>query len=165
MSYILPNYDVPILPFYINCFYGPQPTANRVYQIGRSVRAIIEDFDKDLRVAVLGSGGLWHTPGNPEGWLNEDFDSGVLDNIQSGDAKGLADHFDRESENPPEAYGNGKWVDGGTGMYLGLGSGTGETRNWVAAASMVDGIPGTVVDYIPVYASPCGVSFAYWENP
>ncbi len=50
-------------------------------------------------------------------------------------------------------------------MYLGLGSGTGETRNWVAAASMVDGIPGTVVDYIPVYASPCGVSFAYWENP
>ena len=49
MSYILPKYDVPILPFYINCFYGPQPTANRVYQIGRSVRAIIEDFDKDVK--------------------------------------------------------------------------------------------------------------------
>ena len=165
MSYILPDYDLPILPFYINCFYGPQPTANRVYQIGRTVRTIIEEFDSDLRVAVLGSGGLWHTPGNPEGWLNEDFDTGVLDNIRSGDAKALADHFDRESNDPPAAYGNGKWVDGGTGMYLGLGSGTGETRNWVAAAAMVDGIPGTIVDYIPVYASPCGVSFAYWENP
>lgn len=165
MSYICPDYDIPILPFYINCFYGPQPTANRVYKIGRAVRELIEQSPMDLRVAVLGSGGLWHTPGNPEGWLNEEFDAAVLANVRAGDAKSLADHFDRESENPPDAYGNGRWVDGGTGMYLGLGSGTGETRNWVAAAAMVDGKPGTVVDYIPVYASPCGVSFAYWENP
>ena len=54
-------------------------------------------------------------------------------------------------------------VDGGTGMYTGIGSGTGETRNWVAAAGAAAGKPGVVVDYVPVYASPCGMGFAYWE--
>ena len=33
MSYITPDYGIPMIPFYINCFYGPQPTANRCYQV------------------------------------------------------------------------------------------------------------------------------------
>ena len=48
-------------------------------------------------------------------------------------------------------------------MYNGIGSGTGETRNWVVASAVVDGVPGTVVDYVPVYSSPCAMGFAYWE--
>ena len=164
-SYIRPDYDIPILPFYINCFYGPQPKASRVYKIAKAVREIIEESPLDLRVAIFGSGGLWHTPGNPDSWLNEDFDNTILEHVKSGDAKGLADYFDAESKDPPPAYGKGKWVDGGTGMYLGLGSGTGESRNWIAAAAVAEGKPGTVVDYVPVYASPCGVGFAYWDNP
>jgi hypothetical protein len=56
-----------------------------------------------------------------------------------------------------------KDASGGTGIVAGLGSGTGETRNWIAAAATVDGMPGTVVDYVPVYASPVGIAFAYWQ--
>ena len=106
---------------------------------------------------------MWHTPGNPESYLNKEFDAEGLECVRAGDAKAFADHFDRYIETPIDAYPNGKWVDGGTGMYNGIGSGTGETRNWIAATAVADGKPGTVIDYIPVYASPIGVSFAYWE--
>jgi len=48
-------------------------------------------------------------------------------------------------------------------MYNGIGSGTGETRNLVAAAATVDGVTGTMIDYIPIYSSPIGAGFAYWD--
>jgi hypothetical protein len=163
MSKIVPNFDIPTIPFYINCFYGPQPSANRVYNLGRAVREIIESYPEDLRVAIFGSGGLWHTPGNPESYLNEEFDQESLNCVKSGDAKAFADHFDRYLTEPIDNYANGTWVDGGTGMYNGIGSGTGETRNWIAAAAVADGTPGTIVDYVPIYSSPCGAGFAYWE--
>jgi hypothetical protein len=56
-----------------------------------------------------------------------------------------------------------KRLTGGTNVPGGIGSGTGETRNWIIAAAVADGQPGTVVDYVPVHASPCGMGFAYWE--
>ena len=48
-------------------------------------------------------------------------------------------------------------------MSAGVGSGVGETRNWLVAAAVADGVGGSVVDYVPVYASPCGMGFAYWD--
>ena len=56
-------------------------------------------------------------------------------------------------------------ASGGTGILLGVGGGTGETRNWIVAAAVADGQPATVIDYVPIYASPIGTSFAYWDNP
>jgi len=41
--------------------------------------------------------------------------------------------------------------------------GTREIANWIAA-SAVAGKPATVVDYVPVYASPIGCGFAYWDG-
>ena len=49
------------------------------------------------------------------------------------------------------------------GIFAGIGSGTGESRNWVAAAGVADGKSGVVIDYVPVFASPCGMGFAYWD--
>jgi hypothetical protein len=48
-------------------------------------------------------------------------------------------------------------------MSGGVGNGTGETRNWIVAAAVADGRPATWVEYVPVYASPCGMAFAYWD--
>jgi len=42
--------------------------------------------------------------------------------------------------------------------------GTREICNWIATGGVVDGSSATVVDYIPVYASPVGAAFAYWEK-
>ncbi len=144
--YLTPNYNIPIVPIFVNCYYPPLPSARRCYQLGKAMRELIYGSSLDLNVAVLGSGGLWHTPGAKDAYLNEEFDQGSLDAVKVGDARKFADYFD-----------NARPLGG-------KGSGTGETRNWIAAAGVADGIPGKIVDYVPVYASPCGMGFAYWEN-
>jgi aromatic ring-opening dioxygenase catalytic subunit (LigB family) len=58
----LTDLKTPIVPILINCYYAPQPTAARCYQVGKAVREIVEEFPGNLRIAFIGSGGLWHTP-------------------------------------------------------------------------------------------------------
>jgi Catalytic LigB subunit of aromatic ring-opening dioxygenase len=166
LYYLDPEYKLPMVPFSVNCYYGPQPTGKRCYQLGRAVRAAIERIPLDLNVAVIGSGGLWHLPNYPNSWIDESFDQQILAGIKSGDAGKTADYFDTvQLPYDPASKDSMKLASGGTGILLGVGGGTGETRNWIVAAAVADGQPGTVVDYIPVYASPIGVSFAYWDNP
>lgn len=163
--YLVPDYHLPTLAFSVNCYFGPQPTARRCYELGRAVRAVIEALPLDLSVAVLGSGGLWHLPNHPNSWLDLEFDRNIVAGIRSGDVRATAAYFD--SVTPPYDPADPqsvKLTSGGTGMVLGYGGGTGETRNWIAAAAVADGRPGTVVDYVPIHASPIGAGFAYWEN-
>ncbi len=76
----------------------------------------------------------------------------------------MADYFDRWR--PPASHAPScdamQSFSGGTRSPGGIGSGAGETRNWIMAAAVADR-PGVLVDYVPVYASPCGMGFAYWE--
>ncbi|MEV4513327.1 hypothetical protein AB0K00_30665 [Dactylosporangium sp. NPDC049525] len=153
--HLRPDYDLPTVPFFVNCYFEPQPTGERCYQLGVAVRELIDAWDADLRVAVIGSGGLWHTPGAPDASLNEPFDTAVLDAVRAGDPHGLARWFDAA---PPVVSAVGPR----TGMAGGVGSGSGEVRNWIVAAAVAGEVPGTVVDYVPVPASPCGLAFAYW---
>lgn len=162
LFYVRPEYDIPTVPFFINCYYPPQPTGARCYDLGRSVRALIDAWDADLRVAVIGSGGLWHTPGAPQAFLNDAFDQAVIEAVRTGDAQAMGAAFDAASNGVASG---GRASSKATGMRGGLGSGSGEVRNWIAAAAVADGSPGTLVDYVPVYASPCGMAFAYWDRP
>jgi catalytic LigB subunit of aromatic ring-opening dioxygenase len=164
--YVRPEYDIPTVPFAINCYYGPQPTGKRCYELGRAIRSIVEALPRTLRVAVIGSGGLWHTPNAPGAYLDEQFDRAILDALRAGDAKRMAEHFDGRRPWPEPVDDAARDIaTGGTGMLGGLGGGTGEVRNWIAAAAVADGRPGTVVDYVPIYSSPVGAAFAYWERP
>jgi 3-O-methylgallate 3,4-dioxygenase len=166
LYYLDPEYRLPMVPFSVNCYYGPQPTGKRCYQLGKAVRAAIERIPLDLNVAVIGSGGLWHLPNYPNSWIDESFDQKILDGIRSGNVSKTAEYFDSvQLPYDPAKKDSVNLASGGTGILLGVGGGTGETRNWIVAAAVADGQPGTVVDYIPVYASPIGVSFAYWDNP
>jgi aromatic ring-opening dioxygenase catalytic subunit (LigB family) len=155
---------VAVIPFYINCYYGPQPTAARCYELGRAVRKIVESWPATLRVGVIGSGGLWHTPMSAGARIDQYFDRQILDALERGDARRMAEVFDAlEPDADLTDAGQVDRFSGGTGMVLGYGSGTGEIRNWIAAAAVVDGMPGTVVDYVPINASPIGAGFAYWQ--
>ncbi|MGD1065409.1 MAG: hypothetical protein ABR975_01160 [Vulcanimicrobiaceae bacterium] len=163
--YLDPGYTVPIVPFFVNCYYGPQPLARRCVALGQAIRQAIEASPLDLNVAVIGSGGLWHTPNAPRSSLDEAFDRAILQNVSAGDAAAMAAYFDGsepvyDAADPQSV----RYASGGTGIVSGRGGGTGETRNWVVAAA-VAGRPGTVVDYVPIYASPVGAAFAYWEMP
>jgi catalytic LigB subunit of aromatic ring-opening dioxygenase len=155
---------IPVVPFYINCYYGPQPTAHRCYELGRAVGDIVDKWPSDLRVGVIGSGGLWHTPMGRNAYIDQAFDREILAALARGDARAMAQIFDaRRPEVDPGDAEQVERVSGGTGMVLGLGSGTGEIRNWVAASAVVDGTPGTIVDYVDINASPVGAGFAYWN--
>lgn len=164
--YITPEFDIPVLPFFVNCYFAPQPRAMRCVDLGRAVIDVIEKSPLDLKVAVLGSGGLWHTPGTKNAYLDEEFDQTILSALKAGDARGMAEFFDAEARPlDPGDGGDARGLDGGTKMRGGVGGGTGEWRSWMAAAGVADelGLKGHVIDYVPVYASPCGMGFAYWE--
>lgn len=157
------HYAIPTVPIWINCYLGPQPTAKRCYDLGRTVRELIEAYDEDLSVAIVGSGGLWHTPGAAKSYIDGEFDATMLAGVRTGGAREMAEYFDsRRPQWDPSNERSVREASGGTGVITGLGSGTGETRNWIAAIAAVEGRPGTLVDYIPINASPIGTAFAYW---
>ena len=162
---LTPDYDVPVIPFLVNCCYGPAPRGRRCYELGRALRETIEAIPLDLDVAIVGSGGLWHMLRAPEPIIDEAFDAGILDGVRSGNARAMAEVLDRYPQpvdfNDP---GSIRYASNGSGMVLGIGHGSGEVRNWITAAAVVDGKPGTVVDYVPINASPIGVAFAYWDD-
>jgi hypothetical protein len=162
----LTDLRTPIVPVLVNCYYAPQPTAGRCYQLGRAVRAITEDFPDSLRVALVGSGGLWHTPQKPGAWLDEAFDETLLGHMAKGDIKAMAAHFDGyripAGDTSQDISVRGRVV---TGMpaISGPQGGTRETCNWIAAAGAVEGSTATIVDRVPIYASPVDTAFAYFN--
>jgi hypothetical protein len=163
----LTDFTTPIVPVFLNCYYAPQPTATRCYELGAAVREIVEEHPGDLRVAVVGSGGLWHTPRAKDAYLDEAFDQAILAAMAAGDAAGMARCFDDYVVPPDDASQLiGAPGPGTTGLPDSSGprGGTRETCNWIAAAAVVEGRPATVVDYVPLYASPIGAAFAYWSG-
>ena len=160
------RYSTPTVPILINAYYAPQVTARRCYQLGRAVREIIANDPSELRVAVIGSGGLWHTPNHQDAYLNEEFDRRGLEFLEEGQISQWCDFFDSYVVSDDD-----KSQLHETGAVTGLPSpggpqiGTRETCNWIAAASVIDHRPCTIVDYIPVYASPIGLGFAYCDRP
>jgi hypothetical protein len=162
---LTPAYDIPVIPFLVNCCYGPAPRGKRCYELGRALRDAIEAMPLDLSVAVVGSGGLWHMLRAPEPILDETFDGAILEGVRSGNARAIADVLDGYAQ-PVDFADPGavRYASNGSGMVLGIGHGSGEVRNWITAAAVADGMPGTVVDYVPIYASPIGVAFAYWDQ-
>jgi hypothetical protein len=163
----LTDLRTPIVPVLLNCYYAPQPTAERCYQLGRAVRAIVEDFPDSLRVALVGSGGLWHTPSRPGAWLNEEFDETLLAHMAKGDIKAMAAHFDNyripERDTSQDISVRGRTVTGMPAISGPQGGGTRETCNWIAAAGAVEGSTATIVDRVPIYASPVDTAFAYFN--
>jgi hypothetical protein len=158
----------PIVPILLNCYYAPQVTGTRAYQLGKAIRQVIDEYPEDIKVAVVGSGGLWHTPGAMNAYLDEDFDQKTLSLMSAGDIRGMAEHFDSYRVAADDlSQPVGERGRGSTGMpsFGGPQGGTRETCNWIAAAATADGSQGTVVDYVPVYSSPVGAAFAYWEKP
>jgi hypothetical protein len=162
----LTDLRTPIVPVLINCYYAPQPTAHRCYQVGKAVGEIIEELPGGLRVAIVGSGGLWHTPRKPDAWLNEAFDEALLGHMARGDARAMAAFFDDYQVPAGDASQDvgtrGPEVTGMPG-FGGPQGGTRETCNWIAAAGAVEGTTATIVDRVPIYASPIDAAFAYFN--
>jgi hypothetical protein len=78
------EFAVPIVPLAVNVIQHPLPTARRLFRIGQALRRAVEACDRDLRVVVMGTGGLSHQlHGEHFGFVNPDWDNEFMDRLES----------------------------------------------------------------------------------
>jgi protocatechuate 4,5-dioxygenase beta chain len=78
------------LPIAINTIQHPLPTPRRCFKLGQALGRALESYPEDLRVLVLGTGGLSHQlDGRRAGFINREFDQQCLATI-AGEPQTLA---------------------------------------------------------------------------
>jgi hypothetical protein len=130
---------IPVLPVMLNTYFPPNvPTSARCVEIGRALRAAIEDTPDELNVAVLASGGLSHFV------VEEELDRMVIDNLGQPDGGAL-----------------------GSIPRAALLQGSSEILNWVVVAGAVLCLPLRYAAYEPLRRTPAGTgvgaAFAVWR--
>jgi protocatechuate 4,5-dioxygenase beta chain len=84
MALMWPRRDWPvkIVPVSINTVQHPLPSVARCLKLGRSIGRALETYAPDLRVLVVGTGGLSHQlDGERAGFINKDFDQLCMEKI------------------------------------------------------------------------------------
>ena len=78
MQLMWPNFSyghMKVIPVCINVEQHPMPSPKRCYDLGKAIGKAVESYDKDLKVVVLGTGGLSHQlDGERAGFINKEFD-------------------------------------------------------------------------------------------
>lgn len=78
------DWPVKVVPVQVNVLQHPIPTALRCFKLGQALRRAVESYDRDINVAVMGTGGMPHQlHGERFGHLNSDFDQWFLDRIEN----------------------------------------------------------------------------------
>lgn len=80
-----------VIPLCVNVIQYPPPTGQRCYDLGKAIRKAVASYDKDIKVAIFGTGGMSHQlQGERAGLIDEGFDQMFLDKLTS-DPQALAD--------------------------------------------------------------------------
>jgi protocatechuate 4,5-dioxygenase beta chain len=78
-----PDWPGKVIPLVVNVLQHPLPTPHRCFKLGRHLRKAILSYPEDLRVAIVGTGGLSHQLiGERAGFNNETWDLEFLDLIE-----------------------------------------------------------------------------------
>lgn len=78
-----PEWSIATVPIEVNVLLHPLPTARRCYNLGKAIRKAVESDGRDLRVAILGTGGMSHQlQGKKFGKMSEQFDRDFLERIE-----------------------------------------------------------------------------------
>jgi len=77
-----PDWPGALVPIEVNVVQYPLPTALRCYKLGQAVRRAVQSYPEDLKVVVVGTGGLSHqVHGERAGFNNTEWDMRFLDLI------------------------------------------------------------------------------------
>ncbi len=60
-----PEADLPVVPLYTNIFAPPMPQPRRFVELGQALRRMVEEWESDERVAIIGTGHLSLELGGP----------------------------------------------------------------------------------------------------
>lgn len=138
----------PIVPIIINTVEPPFPSPARCFAFGKAIAGAVKSFPAPLRVALLATGGLSHSIGEPTmGAIDEAFDRECLQHLASG----------RGDDNNDALL---KFMDA---RLPAAGNGAAETRNWLAAHGAANAVNAKDFDLIHYSAMPeiyvgCGVA-------
>jgi protocatechuate 4,5-dioxygenase, beta chain len=79
-----PPWPMPIVPLAVNVIQHPLPSARRCYRLGEAIRRAAERYPDDLRIVIVGTGGMSHQlHGERFGFLNPDWDMEFLQKLES----------------------------------------------------------------------------------
>jgi len=78
-----PDWPGALVPIQVNVVQYPLPTALRCYKLGQALRRAVHSYPEDLKVVVVGTGGLSHqVHGERAGFNNTEWDMRFLDLIE-----------------------------------------------------------------------------------
>jgi len=78
-----PSWPGAIVPLQVGVLEFPIPSAARCYKLGRSLKKAIESYPEDIKVAVVGTGGLSHqVHGERSGFNNTPWDLEFLERLE-----------------------------------------------------------------------------------
>ncbi len=84
------EWPCPVIPLAVNVVMYPPPTGQRCFNLGRAIRKAVASYPEDLRVVIMGTGGMSHQISGPRaGLINSKFDKAFLDGLTK-DPKKLA---------------------------------------------------------------------------
>ena len=77
-----PTWPGAIVPLQVGVLEFPMPTARRCFKLGRSLRKAIQSYPEDIKVAIVGTGGLSHqVHGERAGFNNTPWDMEFMDTL------------------------------------------------------------------------------------
>jgi protocatechuate 4,5-dioxygenase beta chain len=78
------EWPCPVIPLCVNVSTYPTPTGKRCFALGRAIRKAVMAYAKELRVVVLGTGGMSHQiHGERSGLINSTWDNRFMDRLSS----------------------------------------------------------------------------------
>jgi protocatechuate 4,5-dioxygenase beta chain len=84
------GWPVACVPVEVNVLQHPLPTARRCLRLGQAIRRAVDSYDKDIKVAIIGTGGMSHQLTGPNfGAMNEKEDLAFLELLEK-DPESLA---------------------------------------------------------------------------
>ncbi len=133
-----------LLPIILNTVEPPMISVRRCMAWGELIRKAIASYPGNARIAVLATGGLSHSIGEPDmGRIDEPFDHECIELLKVGHRGKLLAFLDRKLE--------------------GAGNGAAEVRNWLVAhaAAGDQGFENILYRSIPEWYVGCG--WASWN--
>jgi hypothetical protein len=134
-----------IVPFVLNSLEDPMPSFARCIEWGHLIAKAVASYPEDVRIAVLASGGLSHSIGEPTmGEVDEDLDRECLRLLREAPDAELAPSLDERLR------------------YA--GNGGHELRNWVVAHAAAGSRSVDAFAYAALPEVFVGCGFAEWKT-
>lgn len=133
-----------LVPVILNTVEPPMMSMRRCFALGDLIRQAIASYPGTARVAVLATGGLSHSIGEPDmGRIDEPFDKACIRLLEAGDRAPLLAYLEANTE--------------------AAGNGAAEVRNWVVAHAVAGDGGFENLCYEPISQWYVGCCWGAWN--